>query len=293
MPIFKIQKHKAEQLGLVKDGFGSEAELRDFFAENLEELLGVRFLEKEYQTTAGGRIDTLGLDENNSPVIIEYKWKENEEILAQGLSYFAWLNKNRKHFDLLAESRLGKNIVVKWDQPRVILLAQGFGSRITDAVQILNNVELITYTLYDGNILHLENEYSPFPETRVPHKKSAHDTEATVYDFEHHFGSTSPEMRKAAQQVRDRILELPGVEEKVGQKTGVTYRTTKSFARFEFRKTWIQLLLRHPTYAEDTAGLVKDITSNEWGYLGMIKFTPESDLDYIYTLIEASYKSTL
>ena len=66
------------------NGFGDEFHLRDLFANNLEELIGVRFIAKEY-STPDGRIDTLGLDENNSPVIIEYKWKENEEVLAQGL----------------------------------------------------------------------------------------------------------------------------------------------------------------------------------------------------------------
>jgi len=106
MPIFKIDKTKALQIALKEDGFGNESELRDFFAENLDEILGARFLEKEYPTT-DGRIDTLGIDENNSPVIIEYKWKENEEILSQGLFYFNWLMKNKPHFELLVDKKLG------------------------------------------------------------------------------------------------------------------------------------------------------------------------------------------
>lgn len=88
MAIFKITKNKVEQIGLNPDGFGSEFELRDLFADNLEAILGVRFLAKEFQTT-NGRIDTLGLDESNAPVIIEYKWKESEEIFAQGLFYLS------------------------------------------------------------------------------------------------------------------------------------------------------------------------------------------------------------
>src|SRR5437667_5802943 len=79
MPIFRIENQKVQQLGVKKDGFGKEKDLQDFFAENLEQILGVRFLAKEFKTP-DGRIDTLGIDENNSPVIIEYKWKENEEV---------------------------------------------------------------------------------------------------------------------------------------------------------------------------------------------------------------------
>src|SRR3989344_2433589 len=118
MAIFKIQKKKVSQISLNEQGFGSEFELRDLFAENLEEILGVRFLAKEYPTP-DGRIDTLGIDENNSPVIIEYKWKENEEIFSQGLFYFNWLMKNKKHFELLVDKMIGGKAIVNWDQPRV------------------------------------------------------------------------------------------------------------------------------------------------------------------------------
>ena len=100
-------------------------------------------------------------------------------------------------------------------------------------------------------------------------------------------------MQKTVNVLRERILELPSVEEKLGQKSGITYRTTKSFARFEFRPTWIQLLLRDASYKSDVKKLVEDITSNEWGYRGRIKAKPDSDIDYIFDLIKQSYESTL
>lgn len=292
MPIYQIDKQKAQQLGLKRDGFGNEFELRDFFAQNLEEILGVRFLEKEYPTT-DGRIDTLGVDENNAPVIIEYKWKENEEVLAQGLFYLDWLLKNKKHFELLVKSKLGEKTEVSWDQPRVILIAQGFNRYIKSAVQRVSNVELKTYTLYEGNVLHIENEYTPFSERTRPERRRTETEDKSQYDLNYHLNSTSPEMRKRVEDLRTKILELPSVEEKTAQKTGITYRTTKSFTRLEFHKTSVQVLLREPKYQEDSKGLVKDITSNEWGYLGMVKFTPETDLEYLFGLIKASYNSTL
>ena len=52
--------------------------MRDFFAENLESLLGMKFLAKEYPTT-DGRIDTLALDEANAKgwTVVDMKndWK--------------------------------------------------------------------------------------------------------------------------------------------------------------------------------------------------------------------------
>lgn len=293
MPIFKINSNKANQLGLKRDGFGSEFELRDFFADNLEHILGVRFLEKEYQTT-DGRIDTLGLDENGTPVIIEYKWKENEEVFAQGLFYLDWLLKNKKHFELLVKNRLGNEVKISWEQPRVILIAQGFSRYVKAAVQTVNHVELKTYTLYDGDVLHIENHYSPLVEKNNRKIESTKTKEVTSeYNLNYHLNITSPELQKKFSEVREHILQLPSVQEVFGQKTGVTYRTTKSFVRFEFRKTWIQVLLRDAKYSQDTNKAVKDITSNEWGYKGMIRFDTKTDITYLLELIKASYSSTL
>lgn len=293
MPIFKIDKTKASQITLKEDGFGNEAELRDFFAENLDEILGVRFIEKEYPINYGGidyRIDTLGIDENNAPVIIEYKWKENEEIFSQGKCYFNWLVKNRPHFELLVNKKLGTKTKVNWEQPRVILIAQGFSRYVLGAVQQEKNIELKTYTYYEPDILQIENIYSPV-ELKVS-KKNDEKREVREYNLEYHLSITSPEMQKTANSLRLKILELPDVKENFG-KSGIFYRTTKSFARLEFRPTWIQLLIREPYYKSDTKKIVKDVTSNEWGYKGMIKFAHDSDVDYIFNLVKESYESTL
>ena len=54
-------------------------------------LLGVRFLASEFVTTEGGRMDTLGIDEDNAPVVIKYKRSSNENVINQGLFYLDWL----------------------------------------------------------------------------------------------------------------------------------------------------------------------------------------------------------
>jgi predicted transport protein len=286
MAIFRINKNKVIQCSINEDGFGDEFALRDFFADNLGDLLGIKFIAKEYPILEG-RIDTLGLDENNSPVIIEYKWKENEEILAQGLFYYNWLIKNKKHFELLVSNNLGKNITVKWEQPRVILIARGFGRYTIGAVQQQKHIELITYNYYHPDILQLENVYTP-TELKLP-KKPQDEVDLTEYNLEYHLNI----IRKKFNLIRSWILGLPDVEEKDQQKSGITYKTTKSFARFEFRPTWIQVLLRDPQYELDTKKLVKDVTSHEWGYRGMFKLNADTDTDYLFALIKQSYDSTL
>jgi RecB family endonuclease NucS len=50
-----------------------EKALQTLFEKNLEKLLGVRFVVSEIATAHGGRMDTLGFDENGYLVIIKYK----------------------------------------------------------------------------------------------------------------------------------------------------------------------------------------------------------------------------
>ncbi|WCT72666.1 hypothetical protein PQ455_13620 [Sphingomonas naphthae] len=63
-----------------------EKSLQTLFEANLEALLGVRFLASEFVTNEGGRMGTLGIDENNAPVVIEHKRSSNENVIDQGLS---------------------------------------------------------------------------------------------------------------------------------------------------------------------------------------------------------------
>lgn len=296
MSVYKINNNIAEQLNLKQNGFGNEFALRDFFAENdnLYNILGIKFLAKEYQIP-NGRIDTLGIDENGSPVIIEYKWKENDDVLSQGLFYLDWLRNNKPHFELIVKNILGNGTEILWNKPRVILVAQGFNRYIKSAVRAIQNVELKTYNVYEGDILQIENEYSPFPEVIKKPKQTTINTSETeeTYNLEYHLNQTSKVLQDKFQEIREMLLQLPNVEEALEQKSGITYRTTKSFTRFEFRTNSIQILIRESRYDIDMQGIVKDVSNNKWGYLGAIKFTEDLDDTQVFEIVKASYSSTL
>jgi hypothetical protein len=107
-----------------------EKSLQNLFETNLEALLGVRFLASEFSTgpVHGGRIDTLGIDEDGSPVIIEYKRSVNENVINQGLFYLDWLMDHKKDFLWLVMDKLGKESAdkVEWGAPRLICIAGDF-----------------------------------------------------------------------------------------------------------------------------------------------------------------------
>lgn len=143
------------------DASDLEKPLQTLIENNLEPLLGIRFLASEYSTgkTHAGRIDSLGLDENNCPVILEYKRSTGENVINQGLFYMDWMMDHQAEFKLLVMDKLGKNATdsIDWSAPRLVCIAADFTKYDAHAVQQINrNIELIRYRRFGEELLLLE-----------------------------------------------------------------------------------------------------------------------------------------
>lgn len=157
--LFRLAGGKASEM----QGSASDLEkpLQTLIEANLEALLGVRFLATEYSTgkTHAGRIDTLGLDENDCPVILEYKRSTGENVINQGLFYLDWLMDHQAEFKLRVLDRYGKSSAdaINWSAPRLICIAADFTKYDGHAVQQMNrNIELIRYRRFGPDLLLLE-----------------------------------------------------------------------------------------------------------------------------------------
>ncbi|WP_430452733.1 DUF5655 domain-containing protein [Rhodopirellula europaea] len=142
-----------------------EKSLQELIEKNLDVFLGVRFLVTEYSTgkTHAGRIDTLGIDENGCPVIIEYKRSTNENVINQGLFYLDWLMDHKAEFELLVLRKFGESVAetIEWSAPRLICIAGDFTKYNQHAVQQINrNIELIKYKQYGDELLLLDLVHS-------------------------------------------------------------------------------------------------------------------------------------
>ena len=156
MALFKINNSKVKKLALLD--LDLERNLHELFEKNLEEILNINFLAHEYSTSFGGRIDTLGIDKNGSPCIIEYKKNQNDNVINQGLSYLRWLLDHKADFEILCHSG-NVNIKIDWESPRVICVAESYNKFDLDTADILPiNIELLRYRIYDENILYVEPE---------------------------------------------------------------------------------------------------------------------------------------
>ncbi|MCP4745815.1 MAG: DUF91 domain-containing protein [Desulfobacteraceae bacterium] len=154
----------------IKDGDVTELEghsvtveksLQNQIESNLEVFLGVRMIASEYSTGKkhGGRIDTLGFDEDGSPIIIEYKRSLNENVINQGLFYLDWLMDHKGEFTLKVMDVFGKEVAdsIDWSGPRLLCIAGDFTKYDQHAVQQINrNIELIRYRHYGSDFLLFE-----------------------------------------------------------------------------------------------------------------------------------------
>ncbi len=136
-----------------------ERSLQVLIERNMEAFLGVRFLASEFATSNGGRMDSLGIDENGSPVIIEYKRASNENVINQGLFYLDWLMDHQRDFEWLVLNRFGRDVAeaVDWDTPRLICIAGDFTKYDIHAVNQMNrNIELVRYRRFTDELLLFE-----------------------------------------------------------------------------------------------------------------------------------------
>ena len=158
--LFRLTSGTATEL----QGSASDLEkpLQTLIEANLQPLLNIRFIATEHSTgkTHGGRIDSLGLDENNCPVILEYKRSVGENVINQGLFYLDWLLDHKAEFKLLVLDKLGAAAAdaIDWSAPRVVCIAADFTKYDGHAVQqIGRNIELIRYRQFGGDLLLLES----------------------------------------------------------------------------------------------------------------------------------------
>lgn len=182
-----------------------EKSLQALLEKYLETFLGVRFLASEYTTgkTHGGRIDTLGVDENGCPVIIEYKRALNENVINQGLYYLDWLLDHKAEFTLLVQKKFGAKEAdeIDWPGARLLCIAGEFTKFDEHAVKQINrNIELLRYRRYGAGLLLLElvNATTGDAEEATGSSGKAKYSESTV----------SEKLAKSSTQVKDRFEAL-------------------------------------------------------------------------------------
>lgn len=261
-----------------------EKALQTLFEKNLEALLGVRFLASEYSTGAvhGGRIDTLGIDEDGSPVIIEYKRLTNENVINQGLFYLDWLMDHKKEFQWLVLDVLGKEVAekVEWAAPRLVCIAGDFTKYDGHAVKQINrSIELIRYRRFGTDLLMIELVHNPRvaakaapvdsgPSPVVAGGASAKDPYLSQR-IDYRLGNASPPLRELWDMTSDFLMSLGDDVQMKEVKFYVAFKRIKNFVCLEIypqAKTVTAFLKLNPDTVQIEPGFTRDM--REIGHFG-------------------------
>jgi predicted transport protein len=296
--LFRVDNGKAHELA--GSALAIEKALQTLIERNLEPMLGIRFVASEHSTgkAHSGRIDTLGLDENGSPVILEYKRSSNENVINQGLFYLDWLLDHRAEFTLLAMKVLGADIEEKidWSAPRLVCIAGDFTRYDEHAVsQIGRNIELYRYRWYADGFMALElvNSKAGMVETSTGNggKKQ---TYKTVSDY---LAQADSDLRALYDSLDAFVLSLG---DDVSMKTTqyyFAYRRIKNFTCVEVHPQTGQLLVFlkvNPDEVELEEGFARDV--REIGHFGTgdleVRIDSLEDLERAKPLIEKSYDAS-
>lgn len=192
----KVQEYQSGTVTL-------EKELQTVIENNMETFFGVTFLASEYRTTDGGRMDSIGIDENHCPVIFEYKRSVKDSVINQGLFYLNWLLDHKDSFKVLVIEKLGLKAAetIDWTMPRVICVAGDFTKYDESAIKQMNrNISLIRYKKFGDDLLMFEQineniaaviedntsvistKTKNLGKSFADHKKEAPSTILTIYE---------------------------------------------------------------------------------------------------------------
>jgi len=292
MALFKINNQQAQKLGIQQ--FNNERELQRLFESNLEKILEIRFLASEFTTTNSGRIDTLGLDEDGNPVIIEYKANEQDNVINQGLFYLDWLVDHRGDFEQLVRNKLGEHVRVIWDTPRLILVAQSYNRYDKYAVnRISERIELKTYTFYENDLLFVEDVV--LPNERV-NKERRTNIVYNEYTIEDHLRNKPDKIQKLFKELQEKILTL---DDKINEKVlrqYVAYELNSNFASIILQKGSLKVYVNiDKEKVIDPRNKLEDVSEKgHWGTGNLsMKIENFEDIDYCMDIVKQSYESKL
>lgn len=300
MALFKIAGDKVTKL-LSKE-LGLERRLQRLFEQNLPEILNVTFLASEYATSFGGRIDTLGIDKNGAPVIIEYKKKSDDNVINQGLSYLRWLLDHKADFEMLCHERK-VSLEIDWDSPRVICIAESYNKFDLDTADILPiNVELLRYRIYNSDILYLEPE--SYQKVRIATSdiiKKAKQIKGRktqlpkVYSIDEHLKLGNSNVKKLFLRLREKITSLDENIIEEPKAKYIAYKTSTNFVDVVLLRASIKVFLNVKSgQLNDPHKIARDLTKpkliGHWGNGDYeVKMSKEQDLDAVFDLIKQSY----
>ena len=284
--LFTISNGKAKEIR--KMSFKLEKELQNLTELNLQSIFGIKFLASEYSTgdKHRGRIDTLGIDENNIPVIIEYKKHKSENIINQGLYYMNWLVDHKPSFEMLVLDTLGKRMEVDWSSPRILCIAEDFTKFDLHAIEQMDkNIELIRYQRYEDNYILFELLIAVEGEKIETTHKGERKT------FKESYEKANDNIKELTHVIEEFIFSLGEDIQKKELKYYSAFKRIKNFICLQIFRNNLKLYLNLETKDYQEISIARDVTNIGHYGTGNLELTISNSDDFqlIKGIIEKSY----
>lgn len=285
---------------LKQDDFKNEKELQKYFENNLEQILGFKFICTEF-TVGNFRVDSLAFDvESKSFKIIEYKNVKNHSLVDQGYTYLKLLLERKADFVLqyntITKSALTINDI-DWSQSRIIFVSSIFTPYQLNATDFKNiPVDLVKVTKYENNIIGIDfikkTSNVKIEEFGIENEQRVVSKEIKVYTEEDHLNKISEGTQKLYELLKSKILELDDIDIDV-KKVYVAFKGRKNITDIEFNQNKLKVYINlKKGMLDDPLKIAQDITEiGHWGngdYRAEV--SSEEDIDNVMPLIKQSLK---
>ncbi len=302
MSLFEIKKgNKVREIKVASQKY--ERNIQKLFEENLEETLNVIFLASEYKA-GGGRIDTLGIDKNGAPVIIEYKLRQNKNVITQALSYLRWLLDHKADFEILCKDRK-IDIDIDWESTSVICIAESFNKYDPGASATLSyRVKLLRYKIYENNILQIEIEnyerkFEHEKQSQIVKNRKESEKEQIIkkhFSLEDYLKNKPENIRDIFYIVREKIISLDKNILEEAKSKYIAYKLTTNFVDIVVLSNSLKIFLNMKSGSlKDPWNIARDLKKPKLiGHQGNgdyeIKLSSKENIDKVFKLIKQSYE---
>lgn len=207
----------------------NERELQSIVERNLNQIEEGLLLVDHFVPVGSGVVDSLAVDREQNPVIIEYKVTdgEDEAALLQALSYANWIDKNPDAILRFIQERKPEFGVESLGDVRIILVAPNFTDRTIQASQIIEpDITLKKYFSFEhpaiGKWLHYETVYDSREKPGV--------ARIEVYSIDDHFAGKYAKMRPVFDRLAAEAKKLGDDVSIEAKKFYIAFRRTYNFA---------------------------------------------------------------
>ena len=292
--ILKVNKE------LKQKDFKNEKELQNFFENNIETILGYKFIDTEF-VVGDFRIDSLAFDEESKSFrIIEYKNVKNHSLVDQGYTYLKLMLERKADFVLQYNIKTRSSLTtqdIDWSQSRIIFVAPIYTAYQLNATDFKNiPVDLVKLTRYEDDIIEIDfiKKTSNVKVQDIQMESIQNDVnkEIIVYTEEDHLSKVSDNIKRVYEELKNGILELDDIDVEA-KKLYIAFKGSRNITDIEFHKNKLKVYINMKKGSlNDPLKIAKDISNTgHWGNGDYcVTINSEDEIDNIIPLIKQSLK---